>query len=158
MMLPHLTKSPGRNRGQSHCFKFIYIPAGANAAVIRRPHQFLRHQIDHKFSCLPDNIVGIAGLSYRYGYHSRRRTYRTCPGDSNNIRFLSFPAAADHHRRKGIQHIAGFPEFSCHKTSLPDYQLWISSLCDVITHRNSVKYIYICFQSSFRLIELMYFR
>ena len=101
-------------RRQMHILKFVGISAGAHPAVIYRFCQFLRGQVDDKLACFPDNIIRIPLRPHGNIGHRRIGAHRSRPRHCNDVGLFSWPLAADHYRRKRIQHISWLPFLFCH--------------------------------------------
>jgi hypothetical protein len=88
--------------------------AGFYATVVGSPNQSLIYQIDDKFPCLFDDIMGITLFPHRNRNHSRVRADGSGPGNGNDIRFFPFSSTAYHNSGNGIQHVSRLPVFFTH--------------------------------------------
>ena len=123
----------GLLRRQMQLLKFIHIPSRTNTAGIHCRRQIAAHKINHKRTCLLNDIIRIPFFSNRYGNHGRIRAYRSCPGHGNNIGTLSRSLAAYHNCRNRIQHIAPSPMlFFQQKLSFPAALIIYSSHAIII--------------------------
>ena len=104
---------------QMHLRKFIHIPSRAHTTEIRSVSQITGDQIDDEFSCLFQDIIGIPLFPYGNGYHGRAGTDSSCPCHCDNIRSFLRSAAAYHHSRNRIEHIAASPVLFSHHIFLP---------------------------------------
>ena len=110
-----------RNGSQSHFFEFIHVPSAFHATVICGKCQLLRGQIDHEFSGLLQDRIGISLGAYGDRHHGRIGTYGSYPGQRDNIGAAVPVSQAHHNNRQGIQHISRLPKLFSHfrKTSFP---------------------------------------
>ena len=108
--------------GEVHGFKFIQISAAAHAAEVAGIRQPFCNQIDDKFACFLDDIVGMAARTDGNVGHGRVAVDSACPCYGDDI-FLLHCAAGDHNGRDGINDSPRFPDIFSHSAVLLS---WVS--------------------------------